>query len=181
MLWLKESITCDTSEIIMKMRFFVLLILCTFTSFTRSDPETGESVPDEEEDEELTAEHKLTHALGNFGIDLFRQAVKDQGDSNYLLSPLPIAAGLISMMLGSTSGSETQQQLSSVLWLNILKDVDKTLPKLLKSLNAGSKPLQQHTRLYVKRRELSREHFFLHHTFLSILIWLQERLLVLFF
>uniref|UniRef100_UPI0035901743 pigment epithelium-derived factor-like n=1 Tax=Myxine glutinosa TaxID=7769 RepID=UPI0035901743 len=138
----------------MKMHFFILLILCTLSSFTRSDPETGETVPDEEEDEELTAEHKLTHALGNFGIDLFRQALQDQGDSNYLLSPLPIGAGLVSMMLGSTSGSETQQQLSSVLQLDTLRDMDvgKTLQEVLKSFNAGPQPLRQLARLYVKRR-----------------------------
>jgi serpin B len=114
--------------------FFVLLISilflqCSKSSVSHEDEDSEQLIPD------LTSvEKKLVESDNKFGLKLFKEIIKEEGDSNVFISPLSVA-----MALGMTyngANGETQEAMQQALELNglTLEEMNQSYKHLIELL-----------------------------------------------
>ena len=117
----------------MSKRLTLILLVCICIGFMQC---STRSVPTKHQtSRELTAsERHLIESDNKFGLNLFREIIKEEGDKNVFISPLSV-----SMALGMTyngANGETQKAMQEVLELNglTIQEVNESYKSLIELL-----------------------------------------------
>jgi serine protease inhibitor len=120
----------------MTKRLTLILLLCAFVGFMGCNKRsTSSDSPDDGVSGGLTtAERHLIESDNKFGLQLFREVVKEEPDSNVFISPLSV-----SMALGMTyngANGETEEAMQKVLELSglTLQEINESYQHLMQLL-----------------------------------------------